>query len=84
MKTSWSGYYDYNYFDENLIIGNHVVHRNFIFANGSSGHGLQHGPAVGRAIKEFIVDTEYNSIDLSRMSFDRVMDNRPLVEENIV
>jgi FAD-dependent oxidoreductase domain-containing protein 1 len=33
---------------------------------GFSGHGLQHAPAVGRAVKEMIVDGGFRSIDLSR------------------
>lgn len=42
LVSAWAGYYDYNTFDQNLIIGPHTIHKNFLFANGSSGHGLQH------------------------------------------
>ena len=84
MKSAWAGYYDYNYFDQNLIIGNHPYHRNILFANGSSGHGIQHALAIGRAMMEIIVDDEFQTIDLSRFSFDRILDNDPLFEDLIV
>lgn len=84
VKNAWAGYYDYNHFDQNLIIGNHPYHRNFLFANGSSGHGTQHALAIGRALMEFIIDDEFQTIDLSQFSFDRVMDDDPLFEDAIV
>ncbi|KAH9514582.1 FAD-dependent oxidoreductase domain-containing protein 1 [Bulinus truncatus] len=48
LKAAWAGYYDYNFFDQNLIVGPHPYHKNMYFANGLSGHGLQHSVAVGR------------------------------------
>ena len=84
VKSGWAGYYDYNYIDQNLIIGNHPHHRNFFFANGLSGHGLQHSVAVGRAIMELIVDGGYQTIDLSRFSFERFLTEDHLEEEKIV
>ena len=55
-----------------------------MFANGSSGHGIQHALAIGRALMEFIIDDEFKTIDLSRFNFDRVMDDDPLFEDAIV
>ena len=45
---------------------------------GFSGHGLMHAPAVGRAVKEMILDSGFRSIDLARLSWRRVLDGRPL------
>lgn len=84
LLSAWAGYYDYNYFDQNLIIGNHPYHRNFFVAAGSSGHGIQHSPAIGRALMEYMTDDGYKTIDLTRMSFDRIMDDAPLLERGIV
>ena len=84
MKSAWAGYYDYNYFDENLIIGNHPYHRNMYLATGCSGHGIQQALAIGNGLTEYIFDSEYSTIDLSRFTFDRVLDGEPLFETNCV
>ncbi len=84
LQTSWAGYYEYNIFDQNGIIGPHPACANLIFANGFSGHGIQHSPATGRGVAELVVDGGFTSLDLSPLGFDRVIANKPLVERNIV
>ncbi|MGF6775320.1 NAD(P)/FAD-dependent oxidoreductase [Paraburkholderia sp. GAS334] len=84
VQNCWSGYYEYNVFDQNAIIGYHPDVDNCIFANGFSGHGLQQGPATGRGISELILHGRYTSLDLSSLSFTRVLENRPIVEKNVV
>ena len=41
VKSSWAGFYDYNTFDHNAIVGAHPECSNLFLANGFSGHGLQ-------------------------------------------
>ncbi|XP_025114034.1 FAD-dependent oxidoreductase domain-containing protein 1-like [Pomacea canaliculata] len=84
LKGAWAGFYDYNYVDQNLIIGNHPYHRNFFFANGLGGHGLQHSIGVGRAIMELIIDGEYKTIDLTRFEFDRFLTDELVNEESFM
>lgn len=84
VKSGWAGYYDYNYFDQNGIIGSHPYYGNIYFATGFSGHGIQMAPAVGRAIMELIVDKEFISIDLSRFGFERLISGIPLDENHCV
>jgi sarcosine oxidase len=84
LVRAWVGHYDYNTFDQNAILGPHPQLRNFYFANGFSGHGLQQSPAVGRAIAELITHGGYRSIDLHRLGYDRIVGNRPLLETNVV
>lgn len=84
VENCWSGYYEYNVFDHNSIIGYHPDIANCIFANGFSGHGLQQGPATGRGVSELILNGTYTSLDLSALSWDRVLENRPIVEKNVV
>lgn len=74
VKSAWAGYYDYNFVDQNLVIGPHPYFTNFYFANGSSGHGLQHSPAMGRAITELLNYQEYRTVDLTNFQFDRFLD----------
>ena len=80
----WAGHYDYNTFDQNGIVGRHPEVRNFIFQNGFSGHGLQQGPAVGRAVMELITYGAYRSLDLSDMRYERIAENKPFLEKAIV
>ncbi|WP_090866843.1 NAD(P)/FAD-dependent oxidoreductase [Paraburkholderia diazotrophica] len=84
VEHCWSGYYEYNVFDQNAIIGHHPDVDNCIFANGFSGHGLQQGPATGRGVSELILHGRYVTLDLSALGFDRVLENRPFVEKNVV
>lgn len=84
MQNPWAGYYDYNTLDQNGIIGRHPVLSNFLFANGFSGHGLQQGAAVGRAISEIVCDSKSHSIDLTRLGFERIVQNEPYSEKNVV
>lgn len=84
LKSAWAGYYDYNFFDQNLVIGPHPYHRKMVFACGLSGHGLQHSVGVGRAVSELILDTDYQTIDLSRFHFDRFINSTALEEQKIV
>lgn len=84
VRHSWAGFYDYNTFDQNAIIGAHPDIKNLYFANGFSGHGIQQSPAVGNAISELILDGRYSAIDLSRFSFERIHNNVLLKEKNIV
>ena len=84
VENCWSGYYEYNVFDHNAIIGYHPQIENCVFANGYSGHGLQQGPATGRGVSELILNGRYVSLDLSSLSWERVLEDRPIVGKNVV
>jgi glycine/D-amino acid oxidase-like deaminating enzyme len=85
LKSSWSGLYDQNALDTNMILGPWINGLpNFYVAAGFSGHGLMHAPAVGRAMAELICHGQYQSLDLSRMSYQRVIDNQPYPERGII
>lgn len=84
MQRAWAGYYEYNVFDQNAVIGPHPQLANLILANGFSGHGMQHAPACGRGIAELLVDGAYTSLDLSPLSAQRILDGRPMLEKNVI
>ncbi|KAK4880220.1 hypothetical protein RN001_008366 [Aquatica leii] len=84
VRSAWGGYYDFNAFDENGIIGPHPYYYNLYFATGFSGHGIQQSPAVGRAIAEHIVDGRFQTLDLTRLGFDRLLLDKPMYEVCIV
>uniref|UniRef100_UPI00333E504A NAD(P)/FAD-dependent oxidoreductase n=1 Tax=Castellaniella defragrans TaxID=75697 RepID=UPI00333E504A len=81
---SWAGHYDMNLVDQNVIIGLHPDVDNLYFANGFSGHGMQQGPAVGRAISELIIHGGFRTLDLSRLGWRRILEGEPMVEKNVV
>ncbi|TXL73712.1 FAD-binding oxidoreductase [Vineibacter terrae] len=84
VVNSWAGYYEYNTFDHNGIVGPHPELANLVFATGFSGHGIQQSPAVGRAIAEWLTQARYVSLDLTPFGFDRIAANRPIIERNVV
>ena len=85
LRREWSGLYNECDLDGNMILGNWPGRLdNFYVACGFSGHGLMHAPAVGRALAELIVDGRYESIDLSRLGYQRVVEQAPLPEMSIV
>ncbi|MDI9332662.1 MAG: FAD-binding oxidoreductase [Alphaproteobacteria bacterium] len=84
VKRSWAGHYDMNTLDHNAILGPHPHVDGILFANGFSGHGLQHSPGVGRALAEWVIWGESRSINLRALGFERVLAQRPLREVNVV
>ncbi|NND75476.1 MAG: FAD-binding oxidoreductase [Ilumatobacter sp.] len=84
VVTSWGGQYDFNTLDHNVVIGSADEVENFLFANGFSGHGLQQGPAVGRAIAELITYGEYRTIDLTPLGYHRISTGTPIIEHGVI
>ena len=80
---AWAGPYDMCLLDHNAIVGRAGA-GNLYLCNGFSGHGLQQAPAVGRGLAELIVHGRYVSLDLSDLGYERVTENRPLLERNVI
>lgn len=84
-KATLPGLYDQNDFDGNVIIGPGADGlSNFHLLAGFSGHGLMHAPGCGRAMAELILNGRYETIDLTRFGWQRVIDNTPLPERGII
>jgi glycine/D-amino acid oxidase-like deaminating enzyme len=84
LERAWAGYFEMNTFDHNAILGPHPAIENFLFMNGFSGHGMQQAPVVGRAVAELILHGRFDTLDLSELLFARIIENRPLHEDNII
>lgn len=79
------GLYDQNDFDGNMIIGPGADGlTNFHLLTGFSGHGLMHAPGAGRAQAELILTGDYQTIDLTRFGYQRIIDGNPLRETGII
>jgi FAD-dependent oxidoreductase domain-containing protein 1 len=81
---AWAGYYEYNTFDCNGLVGRLPGLDNAFTACGFSGHGIQQAPAVGRALAELIATGAYRTLDLRPLAVARVAQGRPLVETNVI
>lgn len=81
---AWAGHYDMNLFDANALIGPVPGTANVLLANGFSGHGLQQSPGVGRGLAELIVNGRYTSLDLAELAPARLVENRRVIEKNVV
>jgi glycine/D-amino acid oxidase-like deaminating enzyme len=79
LTGGWTGLYEVNTLDGNGIIGAWPGIPGHYLANGFSGHGFQHCHAVGRHLAELILGRE-PSLDLSRLSPQRILDRQPLPE----
>ena len=84
LLDAWAGHYEVNTLDHNAVIGPHPDLPGFLFANGFSGHGLQQAPAVGRGLAEWIATGRYETLDLSPLGYERVLNNQPIRELNVV
>ncbi len=84
VQSEWAGHYAMNTFDHNAIMGPHTEVGNFIFLNGFSGHGLQQSPAMGRGTAEWITYGDYRALDLTPFNYDRIPNNRPIIEKAII
>jgi FAD-dependent oxidoreductase domain-containing protein 1 len=82
---TWSGLYEQCELDGNPIIGNWTGnHDNFFVVAGFSGHGMMHAPAAGRGIAELIDKGRFETIDLSRLGYERVLRQAPYRERGIL
>ncbi len=84
VTGSWAGYYEYNTFDQNGLVGRLPGLSNAFVAAGFSGHGLQQAPAVGLGMAELMATGTYHALDLSPLALERIAVNAPLVERNII
>jgi FAD-dependent oxidoreductase domain-containing protein 1 len=84
LERAWAGYYEVNDFDHNAIVGPHPSVPNLHFINGFSGHGLMQAAAAGRGLAERILGGRYATVDLAPLGFERLLENRPLRELNVI
>jgi len=82
INNGWAGLYETTP-DHNAVLGPPAGVGGLMFANGFSGHGFMHAPAVGQLIAEWIVDGR-PSIDLHALRLERFAENQALSEANVI
>ena len=80
INRGWAGSYEISP-DNHAILGEAPGVKGFFLANGFSGHGFQHSPAVGQVMTELILG-EKPSLDVSCLSVDRFRKGQ-LIQESL-
>ena len=70
LAGGWAGLYEISP-DHHAILGAFPEVRGFICANGFSGHGFQHSPAVGMVVAELIVEGKATTLDIHPLRPER-------------
>jgi sarcosine oxidase subunit beta len=79
IARGWAGLYEITP-DNHAILGKVPEVEGLILAVGFSGHGFQHGPAVGRVIAEVILYGHSESIDIGPVALTRFKKGRVIRE----
>ncbi|OGC78385.1 MAG: hypothetical protein A2Z27_05890 [candidate division Zixibacteria bacterium RBG_16_50_21] len=82
ISSSWAGLYESTP-DHLAILGKVPEVEGLILANGFSGHGFMHAPAVGVLMAELIVNGK-PSLDISPLSIERFKKGRLEPERNVI
>jgi sarcosine oxidase subunit beta len=82
ISNGWAGLYETTP-DHNSVLGPPAAVGGLMLANGFSGHGFMHSPAVGQLIAEWIVDGK-PSLDLSPLALERFSEHRVMAEANVI
>jgi sarcosine oxidase subunit beta len=79
IVRGWAGLYEISP-DNHAILGKVPEIEGFILANGFSGHGFQHSPAVGKMIAELITEGKAKTIDITSLSIERFAKGELILE----
>ena len=83
MKTPNAGLYEVSP-DHNAILGPVPDLTRFVLANGFWGDGLQHAPAVGKAVSDVIAAGESRTLDITAFWVGRFTGGAGVPEGNII
>ena len=79
IARGWAGLYEISP-DHHAILGTVPEVKGFVLANGFSGHGFQHSPAVGKVIAELITEGKATTLDISSLSIERFKKRELILE----
>ena len=74
----WAGLYEMSP-DRHALLGRAPGLEDLYLANGSSGHGVMHAPALGQLLSEIILDGAAHTLDVHTLRPSRFAEGRPNV-----
>ena len=75
-ESCWAGLYEMSP-DKHAILGKAPGVDNLYLANGSSGHGVMHAPALGQLLAEIILDGAAQTMDVHALRPSRFAEGSP-------
>jgi len=75
-KNCWAGLYEMSP-DKHALLGQWSGIENLYLANGSSGHGVMHAPALGQLLAEIILDGAAVALDVQTLRPSRFLEGQP-------
>jgi sarcosine oxidase, subunit beta len=75
-EECWAGLYEMSP-DGHALLGRAPGVDNFYLANGSSGHGVMHAPALGQLLAEIIADGAASTLDAHALRPSRFTEDEP-------
>lgn len=72
----WAGLYEMSP-DKHALLGAAPGVENLYLANGSSGHGVMHAPALGQLLAEIILDGQATTLDTHALRPSRFAERQP-------
>lgn len=79
----WAGLYEMSP-DKHALLGVAPGVENFYLANGSSGHGVMHSPALGQLLSEIILDGEATTLDVRPLRLSRFDEGEPNISPELL
>ena len=79
IARGWAGLYEISP-DHHAILGEVPEVDGFVLANGFSGHGFQHSPAVGKVIAELITEGKPTTLNITSLSIERFRKGELILE----
>ncbi|HSU13618.1 FAD-binding oxidoreductase [Longimicrobium sp.] len=73
----WAGLYEMSP-DKHVLLGRAPGVDNLFLANGSSGHGVMHSPALGHLLAEIILDGAASTLDVRSLRPSRFAEGEPV------
>ena len=83
IERGWAGLYEVSP-DGHALLGAHWDAPNLFLANGSSGHGVMHSPALGKLLSEIVLDGRADSLDVHTLRPERFLEGQAIIGNSLL